>query len=109
MENKKIKKALAVYTGGDIWLFYGELENGLYFLTDDYGCTLILDESAEDFDESLYTEWQDSHKVEELENDDRIEFVDELLDFLLNLPYKERGCITDEEIEFYRNYMKTAL
>lgn len=108
MENIKIENAKAVYTGGNIWLFYGKLQNGLHFLTDDYGCTLILDESAEDFDESLYTEWQEAHKVEELEGDSRISFIDLLLDFLGTLEYQKRGCITDDEINSYRKYMKEA-
>ena len=109
MDNMKIKKGEAVYTGGNIWLFYGELENGLHFLTDDYGCTLILDTTAEDFDVSLYEEWQNAHKVEELEGSARIEFIDVLLDYLKGLEYRDRGCITDEEIEHYRNFMKTEL
>lgn len=108
MENAKIKNGVAVYTGGGIWLFYGDLENSFHFLTDDNGCTLILDESAEDFDESLYTEWQEAHKIKELEGESRILFVDELLDYLLKLPYLERGCITDEEIEHYRIFMKES-
>jgi hypothetical protein len=102
----QIKKAEAVYTGGGIYLFYGELENGLHFLTDDMGATLVLDASAENFDESLYEDWQSAHQVEELTDEARrTAFVDILCDYLKE---HDRG-MTDYELEKQRAYMKEPI
>jgi len=103
-----IKEAFAVYTGGNIWLFYGQLKNGNYFLTDDYGATRILNADPSDLDESTYEEWQQEHLVKDLTGKELLEFDDALLDWLITAPQKNRGGITDQEIEYYRNYFKEA-
>ena len=56
-----IKSANAVYTGGGIWVFYGELEDGNFFLTDNDGYVALVDSDPSDFDESLYYDWQEEH------------------------------------------------
>lgn len=95
----------AVYTGGNIWLFYGQLNNQEYFLTDDNGCTLILDESPENFDESLEVEWQETHTKRELLDDERVTFCNALADRLLrHHSIDDFGGITDDEIKAYKNY-----
>lgn len=90
----KIKTLEAVYTGGGIWIFYGELEDGHYFLTAHEGWTVILTESPEDFDESLYEEWQEAHKVKDLENEELIAFQKELLGRIEKDDYK--GALMDD-------------
>jgi len=103
-----IIKAHAVYTGGNIWLFYGELDNNTYFLTDDNGCTQILNEDPSDFDESLYWEWQEQHLIRDLEDEaERIEFCNKLCDKLLD--DGDRGGMFEEEIEAYRKYFAEPL
>ena len=97
------KNVKAEYTGGGIYLFWGELSNGYYFLTDDYGATLILNESPEDFDVSLYDEWQNAHKVEELTGRARVSFVRKMLS---TLKESNPNNITDYEIEKYFDYMR---
>ena len=89
----KIKTLEAVYTGGGVWLFWGELEDGHYFLTAHEGWTTILTESPEDFDESLYEEWQEAHKVKDLENEKLVEFQKELLSRIEKDDYK--GALMD--------------
>lgn len=98
------KEASAVYTGGNIWLFYGKTADDKYFLADDNGCVLVLDESPEDFDESLYEDWQNAHKVEELSGARRRAFCRGLCDRLLKEDENHRGGITDTEIEAYRKW-----
>ena len=105
-----IKEAFAVYTGGNIWLFYGKLKDGNWFLTDDYGSTLILDADPSDLDESTYMEWQDEHKIKELSGKELEKFDDALLDKLLSYPsndYKHTGGISNSEIDAYRKYFKS--
>ena len=77
-----IKKANAVYTGENILVFYGMLTCGYYFLTDDYGATLILKKDPSDFDESLLEEWQKENLVVELMGNERINFCNNLVDAL---------------------------
>lgn len=64
----KIKNADYAYTGGGIYLFIGELENGRYFLLDgDMFDTRILNESVSwDNDECFNAEWQENHLIEDL-------------------------------------------
>lgn len=109
----RIKKASAVYTGGSIWLFYGEVGSDYgkhYFLTDDDGCTLILDEDPVDFDKSLWAEWQEEHKVEELCGDARIAFCDMLSDRLLrHNKADDLGGMTDDEIKAYKKWWRIPI
>ena len=100
------KEVSAVYTGGGIWLFHGTVEGGRFFLTDDYGFTLILDSDPSDFDVSLYEDWQQEHLVEELTGKSRQKFCERLADALISADDDHRGGITDEEINFYRDYFK---
>lgn len=105
-----IKEAFAAYTGGGIWLFYGQLKNGNWFLTDDFGATLILDADPSDLDESTYQEWQDEHKIKELSGKELEKFDDALLDKLLSYPsndYKHTGGMNSTEIDAYRKYFKS--
>ena len=101
-----IKEAFAVYTGGNIWIFYGETTDGNYFLTDDYGATLILNADPSDFEVSLYEDWQQEHLVAELQENDRAKFCNDLCDTLLKADERHQGGILDEEIEGYREYFK---
>lgn len=103
----KIKEAYAVYTGGGIWVFYGEVENGNHFLMSDDGFVLILDASAEDLDESTYVEWQEEHLVKELEHEERYAFCVDVLDWLKQAPDEYRGGIFDSEIEAYKTWMNS--
>ena len=100
----KIKKATAVYTGGGIWLFYGKIKNGNYFLMDDNGYVVILNKNPKNLDESTYEEWQKLHMVEELVGEKRIKFANKVLDYLIDNP-KHRGGMVKEEIEIYREWV----
>ena len=99
---KRLWFAHAVYTGGNIWLFYGKFKNGDFFLMDDDGDILILDADPSDFDESLYTEWQESHlKAELTEPWVRRHYQEEILDMVA------RSCdggFTESDKEAYLNY-----
>ena len=102
-----IKKADAVYTGGNIWLFYGELEDGNFFLTDDNGCTQILNaDPGADLEEACFAEWQEAHLVRELQHDERMRFCDELLDWIYANPDHDGG-MTEQEIEVYRTWFRS--
>ena len=99
----KIKTLEAVYTGGGIWLFYGELKDGTFYLTDDYGCTIILNESAEDLDKSTYEDWQNEHKIKYLVGEEATAFLKELIERLETNNYSG-ACLSDSEIDHYKDY-----
>jgi hypothetical protein len=103
-----IKKANAVYTGGGIFIFWGDLEDNKYFMCDDDGGVIILDSDPTDFDVSLYVEWQEEHLVEYLEDneEERLLFCDSLCDYLMKATKSERGGLSDFEIEHYRKWFK---
>ena len=108
---RTIKTATAVYTGGNIWLFFGTLEDGNYFLTDDYGSTQILNADPSDLDTSLFAEWHSEHLVEELENENRFAFCEQLLDFILEHinDTEISGGMTETEIAAYREFFQLGL
>lgn len=110
MKRYSFRNVNAVYTGGGIWLFYGELSTGEHFLTDDYGFTLILDESPADFDESLYEEWQHRHTIKELVDSQRVTFCDKLANRLLRHNKADNlGGIADYEIRRYKEYWRLPM
>lgn len=110
-ETKKIcaVEAYAVYTGGNIWMFYGKVSDGNFsdgnfFLTDDNGATFILNKDpSEDLEEACYESWQNKYLVRELMGEERIEFCNTM--FALLKTYRQgdphRGGIVDTEIEQY--------
>lgn len=107
----KIAEAFAMYTGENIWLFYGRLEDGNYFLTDDYGSTEALTaDPGFDWDESLMWEWQEEHMIKTLSGDERLAFADSLVDWLKTHDDNDhRGGMTDAELEAYREYFREEI
>lgn len=66
MRKHKIKTATACYTGGGVYIYYGQLESGLYFrAVDDWDVIWICNADTE-AEEADYSEFYDAHTVEEL-------------------------------------------
>lgn len=66
MTKHKIKTATAVYTGGGIYIYYGQLESGLYFrAVDDWDVIWICDSDTE-AEEADHSEFYEAHTVEEI-------------------------------------------
>jgi len=68
----KIISANRIDTGGHVDCYYGEMENGLYFLASDGdsdNIVLIVDENPKnDLDKAFTLEWQEEHTVETLKS-----------------------------------------
>ena len=100
----KIKDVQAVYTGGNIWLFYGALTDGTFFLVDDYGAVRITRKPWDNLYESLQIEWQE----------DKENFVKDITDeqertaFCRMMLRKLRQESTEQQGGFYEyeSYMK---
>ena len=91
-----IKDCTAVYTGGGIWLFYGALDDGTFYLVDDNGSPRITDAPWDDFDTTLYEDWQMEHLVRDIEDEDeRIIFCKEMLGVLEKEDDEHKGGFTD--------------
>ena len=104
-----IKSARGEYTGGNIWLFFGSLDDGNYFLVTDDGDALIFNADPEYAMELMCDEWDDwmsEHIIEELEGRNRIKFQTQLCNVLMELDVRERGWIFDNEILAYKKYWK---
>lgn len=86
---RKIKSQTAIYTGGGIYCYYGELEDGNYFMADDiYECARILnanplEETGEEYFPFVVddVEWQEKHLVEDFED---WKFIKQLFIKLIN-------------------------
>ena len=97
----------AIYTGGSIWLFFGKIDDGNYFLTDDMGATLLLRENpGEDLESACHEDWQQENLIREISGAERRQFCLDMLQMLRSYPYgsEENGGITEGEIS---RYMKT--
>ena len=105
----KIKNATACYTGGNLYIYYGQLENGLYFRAyDDWDFIEICDTdtSTEDAD---YYEFYVEHSVETIAGDKYKAFWNEMLLWIIqnepNGNYDsydlERRMIEQEQEETY--------
>ena len=104
-----ITEAFALYTGGNIWLFYGSTSDENYFLTDDDGNTLILNDNPSngyDFFYDEWEEWQNKHLIRELSGKERENFCNALCDYLLTADAEHKGGITGDEIEAYRMWFE---
>lgn len=101
-----IETATAIYTGGNIWIFYGSLKDGSYFLTNDDGETSIFDTSPNNLNESLLEEWQEDHTIRKLTDEsERNTFCIELMDFLKRSGRGIDCGMSDDEIDGYKDYM----
>lgn len=82
-----IKKATAVYSGGGIYLYYAELEDGNYLMGSDDGLLIVNTNplaNEEVFEESNYYEWQEEHLVKFINDDDFQKVLNQVLDVIFN-------------------------
>lgn len=80
----KIKTATACYTGGNIYIYYGQLESGLYFrAVDDWDVIYICNSDTESEDAD-HSEFYEAHTVEEITGDDFKEFWNTMLHHIIS-------------------------
>ena len=106
----KIRKANAEYTGGGIYVYWGQLEDGKYFLADDDGEMMLTETDPEScWEDVWYWEWQCEHGIQVTkEQDDTAELGqvwwtptaaewNKMLDWIL--AHKPDGNYDDAELE----------
>ena len=83
MEKHKIKTVTACYTGGGIYIYYGQLENGLYFRTSDEDEAIYICNANTSTEEADYLEFYEEHTVEELKGKTFITFFNSMIAHVL--------------------------
>lgn len=98
MEKYKIKSATACYTGGGIYIYWGQLESGDHFrAVDDWEMIFILDEYAGiDNEEADWPEFYDEHTIEEVHGDDFEAFWNAMINHILE--HDKRGNYCPNEL-----------
>lgn len=108
----KIVSVNAIYTGGGIWNYMGELESGKFFMAfdDPYYEVMIFDadprKAGEDGEDAYYPEWQEAHTLWDYNENDGIE-TEETLGMIRriynSLTWKE-FCDKESHITALDNY-----
>jgi hypothetical protein len=84
---EKITKATAVYSGGNIYLYYAELENKQWIMGND-DWLIVVDTSpiadGKTYEESNYYEWQEEHLVKQIHEEDFQNVLNNVLDTIFN-------------------------
>ncbi len=79
-----IKTATACYTGGGIYIYYGQLESGLYFRTCDDSETVYICDANTSTEEAEYPEFYEQHTTKELTGETFKEFWNQILLHVIN-------------------------
>lgn len=86
IDELKIKRATAIYTGGNIYAYYAELENGNWILGGEDFFTIVnsnplsKDLETEYGRESDYYEWQIAHLVENIADENYNYVLNQIID-----------------------------
>jgi hypothetical protein len=80
----KIKTATACYTGGGLYIYYGQLESGLYFSAYDEWESVYICDADTSVEEAQYETFYDQHTVEELTKDNFRSFWNAMLLHIIN-------------------------
>lgn len=102
----KIKTATACYTGGGIYIYYGQLENGLYFRAcDDFDVIYICDADTSN-EEAEYGEFYEKHTVKELIGEEFKGFWNQTIEHILcnGAPFDEWNNYSSNDLE--RRFIK---
>ncbi len=108
MKKYTIKTATAEYTGGGIYIYFGELTNGRWFRTETtWGCTHICesDTSTPYADEA---EFYDDFTIDVLHDDDHEEFFNDMIDWINTNKPNGNYNIAELEREKYKQ-METSV
>ena len=100
MRKYKIKTATACYTGGGLYIYYGQLENGLYFQAWDECEAVYICDTNTGTEEAQFLEFYERHTVEELSGKAFKTFWNQMLHFIINGGPSYDG---------YHNYSKSDL
>ena len=84
MKTYKIKNATAIYTGGGIYIYHGQLENGNYFRTCDEWESIEICDSDTSVEDADYNEFYEEHTVETVTGEAYETFWNEMLQWIID-------------------------
>ncbi len=92
-------KCEPIYTGGGIYCFLGQIDDNRYFMADDdcFGVMIVDSDPTLAYEECWYADWQEEHKIEELDEDDSLSFFREMLIWIMY--HEPKGNYDMDEIE----------
>ena len=94
---REIVNATAIYTGGNIYIYYGQLSDGNYFRACDDWTGIEICNSDTSVDEADYYEFYAEHSIESLGGEEYITFWNEMLLWIIhNAP---EGNYSVDELE----------
>lgn len=97
MKNFTIKNATAEYTGGGIYIYHGQLENGLYFRACDDWDFISICNADTSTDEAEYNEFYEEHETDSIDRYQFEEFFNTMLLWIIhNAP---KGNYNTDELE----------
>ena len=79
-----IKTATACYTGGGIYIYYGQLESGLFFRTCDDSETMYICDANTSTEEAEHSEFYAQHTIEELTGETFKAFWNQIILHVIN-------------------------
>jgi len=97
MTYQNIKAATAIYTGGGIYIYYGQLENGLYFRACDDWESISICDADTSHDDADYCEFYDTHQVIEITGSNFKTAFNAVLRWIINNEPDGNYCITELE------------
>ena len=84
MENYNIKTATAIYTGGGIYIYYGQLENGLYFRACDEWDFISICNADTSTDDAEYAEFYNEHEINTINGYQFEEFFNDMILWIMH-------------------------
>lgn len=91
----EIKNATAQYTGGGIYIYYGQLEDGNYFRACDGDDFIEICNTDTSTDEADYSEFYEKHRIETLTGYEYQYFWNEMLYWIINYGAEGNYSITE--------------
>lgn len=102
MTEYKIKTLTACYTGGGIYIYYGQLENGLYFRSaDEWGCIAICTEDTS-VEAADFPDFYDKYMIEEIIDNRYNDFMTQFYEIIIDKKPAGNYCITEMETRYQR-------
>lgn len=97
-----ILRATAIYSGGNVYLYYAELEDKNWIMGDEYSFDIVDANPLENeivFEESSYYEWTEKHLVERLPDNKHQEVLNDIID----------AIFAGKTIDGWENFSKAEL
>lgn len=92
-----IKHATAIYTGGGIYIYYGELTDGTYFRTCDMWECIEICNANTGSDEADYEEFYEEHSLRSITDKEYVVFFNDMIRWILE--NKPEGNYSEYELE----------